>query len=223
MRVLLLACILTAPLGAQSPSSAAELDAYIERSVAARERNAPSAGSLFTSSGFLAEVARDPRAGRVGDLVTVIVSEQASALTRGSTSQSRDSTSDSSISRLLGVMGAGRPLPNLFGQSSATTLDGQASTSRSTNVTAIVTTHVTQVMPNGNLIIEGAKEVAVNSERQVVWIRGVVRQADLAQDNSVGSDRLGLLDLRVNGQGVVNAAIKRPNPIYRIFKSLLPF
>lgn len=223
MRFLFVLLGVLVPLEAQTQSSAAELDAYIERSVAARENNAPSAGSLFTSTGFLAEVARDPRAGRVGDLVTVIVSEQASALTSGTTSQSRDSSSDSSISRLLGVMGAGRPLPNLFGQSSESTLDGQASTSRSTDVTAIVTAHVTQVMPNGNLIIEGAKEVAVNSERQIVWIRGVVRQADLAQDNSVGSERLGLLDLRVNGKGVVNAAIKRPNPVYRIFKSLLPF
>ena len=211
------------PVFGQTQSSAAELDAYIERSVEVRESNAPSAGSLFTSTGFLAEVARDPRAARVGDLVTVIVSEQASALTSGSTSQSRDSATDSSISRLLGIMGAGRPLPNLFGQSSNSSLDGQASTSRSTNVTAVVTAHVTQVMPNGNLIIEGSKEVAVNSERQMVWIRGVVRQADLAQDNSVGSERLGLLDLKVNGKGVVNAAIKRPNPLFRIFKALLPF
>ncbi|MBI1358340.1 MAG: hypothetical protein GC160_28730 [Acidobacteria bacterium] len=222
MRSLLVACILLAPsLAAQS--SEAELDAYIERSVALREQNAPSAGSLFTETGFLAEVARDPRAGRVGDLVTVMVSEQASALTSGSTTQSRDSGSDSSISRLLGVMGAGRPLPNLFGQTTKTSLTGQASTARNTNVTAVVTAHVTQVMPNGNLIIEGAKEVSVNSERQMVWIRGVVRQADLAQDNSVSSERLGLLDLRVNGKGVVNAAIRRPNIVYRVFRDLLPF
>jgi flagellar L-ring protein precursor FlgH len=158
MKIIWILLATALPVFGQTQSSAAELDAYIERSVAVRESNAPSAGSLFTSTGFLAEVARDPRAARVGDLVTVIVSEQASALTSGSTSQSRDSATDSSISRLLGIMGAGRPLPNLFGQSSNSSLDGQASTSRSTNVTAVVTAHVTQVMPNGNLIIEGAKE-----------------------------------------------------------------
>ena len=219
---LCLVLLLAAPaLPAQSGPE--ELDAYIERSLAVRESNAPSPGSIFTPTGFLAEVARDPRAGRVGDLVTVVVSEQASALTRGSTTEARDSDSDSSISRLLGVMGAGRPLPNLFGQSSSRSMAGQASTSRSTNVTAVVTAHVTQVTPNGNLIIEGAKEVSVNSERQIVWLRGVVRQADLAQDNSVGSERLGLLELKVNGKGVVNAAIRRPNPLFRLFQQLLPF
>ena len=88
---------------------------------------------------------------------------------------------------------------------------------------AIVTAYVTQVMPNGNLVIEGAKEVAVNSERQLVWMRGVVRQMDLAQDNSISSARIALLDLRVNGKGVVQDAIRRPNPIYRIFRKLLPF
>ncbi len=214
--------LLAAPLAGQTETAAAELDAYIERSVALRERDAPSAGSLFTDNGFLAEVARDPRAARVGDLVTVVVAEQASALSSGATTQSRASDNDSSIGRLLGALSPVGPLPNLLGQSSSSTLQGQASTSRRTAVTAVVTAHVTQVMPNGNLVIEGAKEVAVNAERQTVWLRGVVRQADLSQDNSLTSERVALLDLRVNGKGVVNAAIRRPNPIYRLFKSLLP-
>jgi flagellar L-ring protein precursor FlgH len=62
-------------------------------------------------------------------------------------------------------------------------------------------------MPNGNLIIEGGKEIAVNSERQVVWLRGVVRPADLSPENFVASSRIALMDLRVNGRGVVNDAL----------------
>jgi flagellar L-ring protein precursor FlgH len=220
-RTLLVASLMSMPLWAQSASDA--LDAYVENSLTIQESVRPSPGSLFVENAYLAELARDPRAGRVGDLITVLVSEQASALTSGATSQSRESESDSSISRLLGAMGATRPLPNLFGQNSQSTLQGAASTSRQTNVTAIITAYVTQVMPNGNLVIEGAKEVAVNSERQLVWMRGVVRQLDLAQDNSISSARIALLDLRVNGKGVVQDAIRRPNPIYRIFRKLLPF
>jgi flagellar L-ring protein precursor FlgH len=208
-------------LHAQTASDA--LQAYVEDSLTLQESLRPSPGSLFAENSFLAEVARDPRAGRVGDLITVLVSEQASALTSGATSQSRDSDSTSGISSLLGLMAATRPLPNLFGQNSASSLQGTASTSRQTNVSAVITAYVTQVMPNGNLVIEGAKEVAVNSERQLVWIRGVVRQMDLAQDNSIGSARIALLDLRVNGRGVVQDAIRRPNPIYRLFRKLLPF
>lgn len=221
MKLLLGFVLATATLGAQATEAA--LDRYIEQSLGARERHAPSLGSLYTSQSYFADLARDPRASRVGDLLTVIVAENASALTSGATSQARSSDTDASIGKLFGSMGPLRPLPNLFNQSRDSSLDSQASTSRRTNVTAVVTAHVTHVMPNGNLVIEGAKEVAVNSERQIVWIRGVVRQADLEQDNSVGSDRVAMLDLRVNGRGVVAAAIKRPNALYRFFRGLLPF
>jgi flagellar L-ring protein precursor FlgH len=78
-------------------------------------------------------------------------------------------------------------------------------------------------MPNGNLIIEGGKEILVNSERQVVWLRGVVRPADLSPENLVTSSRIALMDLRVNGRGVVNDAIRRPNFLYRLFQRILPF
>ncbi len=188
-----------------------------------RESNAPSSGSLFLQNSYLAELARDARASKIGDLITIAIAEQASALTSGSLTQSRDSASNSGVSSLLGVMGPTAGLPNLFNHGSESSLDGQASTGRQTNVTAVVTAHVVDVMPNGNLVIEGTKEVAVNAERQLVWIRGVVRQADLRTDNSVTSDRVALMDLRVNGKGVVNTAIRRPNKLYRIFRQILPF
>ena len=74
-----------------------------------------------------------------------------------------------------------------------------------------------------HLVIEGVKEIAINSERQLVFIRGVARPVDLAQDNSIRSDRIAMMDLRVNGKGVVNDAIKRPNLLFRIIKGILPF
>jgi flagellar L-ring protein precursor FlgH len=78
-------------------------------------------------------------------------------------------------------------------------------------------------MPNGNLIIEGVREIVVNSERQTIWLRGAVRPVDLAPDNSVPSDRIAMMELRVNGKGVVNDAIKRPNFFVRLIKGILPF
>ncbi len=218
---ILCAGLIAAGLSGQSTESA--LQAYIDASLSARVGNGPSKGSLYTPNSYLAEIARDPRASRVGDLITIVVSETASALTSGATSQSRASDNNGSITKLLGNLNPARALPNLLTQNNESSLTGSGSTSRQTNVTATITAHVTHVTPNGNLIIEGAKEVAVNSERQLVWIRGAVRQADIRQDNSVTSERIGMLDLRVNGKGVVNAAIKRPNIIYRIFRGLLPF
>ena len=210
------------PFAAAQKSETA-IDRYIEDSLSAIRANGASPGSLFNGQSYLAELARDPKAATVGDLISIRVAEQASALSSGATSSSRSSTVDHSISSLFKPLSATSALANLVSTDNETTLEGQGSTSRQTTVTATLTAHVTHVMPNGNLIIEGLKEVVVNSERQIVWLRGVVRPADVSPDNSVRSDRIAMMDLRINGKGVVEDAIRRPNILYRIFSKVLPF
>ena len=82
---------------------------------------------------------------------------------------------------------------------------------------------MTHVLPNGSLVVEGTKTVQVNSEQQVVMVRGVVRPTDLTPGNVVESNRLGNLELRINGKGVVADAVRRPNFLYRLIAGLLPF
>jgi flagellar L-ring protein precursor FlgH len=218
--VLLGACAV--PFAAAQKSETA-IDHYIEDSLSAIRTNGASPGSLFNGQSYLAELARDPKAATVGDLISIRVAEQASALSSGTTSSSRSSAADHSITSLFKPLGAAGALANLASTTNDSTLEGQGSTSRQTQVTATLTAHVTHVMPNGNLIIEGLKEVLVNSERQIVWLRGVVRPADVSPDNSVRSDRIAMMDLRINGKGVVEDAIRRPNILYRIFSKILPF
>jgi flagellar L-ring protein precursor FlgH len=79
------------------------------------------------------------------------------------------------------------------------------------------------VLPNGYLVVEGSKEVLINSERQKVSIRGLVRWNDLTPGNRVSSDRLSDLEVRVEGKGVVQDAIRRPHFLYRLLNGLLPF
>jgi flagellar L-ring protein precursor FlgH len=79
------------------------------------------------------------------------------------------------------------------------------------------------VLPNGYLVIEGSKTTLVNSENQVITVRGVVRPADLSNANTVQSGSIAQLELKINGRGVVNDAIRRPNILYRILLGLLPF
>ncbi len=208
---------------ANGQSSEKTLNHHIEESLRTTRRSGPSAGSLFSSRSYLSELGRDPKAASVGDLVTIQVVEQASALSSGATSSSRSSSSNHSVGSLLGALNPAGTLANLAASSGDRSLDGQGTTSRQTSVTATITAVVTHVMPNGNLVIEGVKEIAINSERQLVFIRGVARPVDLAQDNSIRSDRIAMMDLRVNGKGVVNDAIKRPNLLFRIIKGLLPF
>jgi flagellar L-ring protein precursor FlgH len=219
------ALVLAACAVAVAPAQKSEttIDRYIEDSLSAIRANGASPGSLFNGQSYLAELARDPKAAAVGDLISIRVAEQASALSSGTTSSSRSSAADHSIASLFKPLSAAGALANLASTANDSSLEGQGSTSRQTTVTATLTAHVTHVMPNGNLIIEGLKEVVVNSERQIVWLRGVVRPADVSPDNSVRSDRIAMMDLRINGKGVVEDAIRRPNILYRIFSKILPF
>ncbi len=90
-------------------------------------------------------------------------------------------------------------------------------------MTATLTAHVVEVLPNGNLLIESVKHIQVNSEDQTISVRGIIRPIDVQNDNTVGSARVGQMELRVNGKGVVADAIRRPNFLYRFILGLLPF
>ena len=86
-----------------------------------------------------------------------------------------------------------------------------ASTSRSATLSTTLSARVTHVLPNGYLVVQGNKEVVVNSEHQMVVVRGVVRPADLATDNSIQSNQIAQMEIKVDGKGVVNDAIRRPS------------
>jgi flagellar L-ring protein precursor FlgH len=153
----------------------------------------------------------------------VLVAEHASAASTGVTKTQRQSTTTNSIAQLAGVTRATGPWANLANVSGNTQLDGQGQTSRQTDLTTTVTARVTHVLPNGYLVVEGSKDVQINSERQNVIVRGVVRPADLSPGNIVSSTSLAQLEVHINGKGVVNDAVRRPNVLYRLLLGLMPF
>jgi flagellar L-ring protein precursor FlgH len=114
-------------------------------------------------------------------------------------------------------------LANLAGATGNTQLDAQGLTNRTSDLTTTLTARVIAVLPSGNLIVEGSKLVQINSEKQKVTIRGIVRWNDINPANQVSSDRLADLEVLIDGRGVVNDAVKRPNFLYRMLMSLLPF
>jgi flagellar L-ring protein precursor FlgH len=182
-----------------------------------------SPGSLWSQGSGFSNLASDLRASQVNDTVTVLVSERASAVSTGTTKSARSSSADASVTSLAGPIPAGRPLSNLAALSSNTKLDGQGTTTRATELTTTVTARVVHVLPNGNLVLEAAKNIQVNSERQLVTVRGIVRPSDLGPENVVRSDRLAMLEVQINGKGVVGDAIRRPFFLYRVLLGLLPF
>lgn len=227
----LLAIILFAPGAAQprhkakeKPPAMTPLDRYVvEASTRPSASGAPAAGSLWSPSSRLADAARDVRASQVDDIVTIVVDEKATAAATGATKTARTSKASNSVTALAGLTRATGRWANLAGASGQSSLDGQGATSRQTTLTTTLTARVTHVLPNGNLVLAASKDVQVNSERQEVFVRGVIRPADLAPGNQVGSDRLAELEVRINGKGVVGDAVRRPFILYRLLLGLLPF
>jgi len=206
-----------------SQSRLSPIDAYIEEAMELSRVGGSAPGSLYSSSGLLGNVGRDLRAAHIGDIVTVVVADRASAVSSGSANSSRSSSASSSVLSLLGPLSAGGSLANLANLGSERDLQGQGQTSRTTVLTTTLSVRVTHALPNGNLVVEGTKETWINAERQRVTIRGIVRWNDLDGANRVSSDRLSDLEVRVNGKGVVGDAIRRPNVLYRLLVGLLPF
>jgi flagellar L-ring protein precursor FlgH len=184
---------------------------------------AQSPGSLFTPSGPLSNAARDVRANAPGDIVTIVVSDQASATATGGTNTSRQSAGNAQISSLAGALAAGNPLGSLLDFSNERKLQGQGETTRAMALTTTISARVIATTLNGLLVLEGSKQTMVNSERQTIVVRGLIRPVDITPGNIIRSDQISDLTLEVNGKGVVNDAIKRPFVLYRILLGMLPF
>jgi len=221
------ACLLVGLAVAEAKTKKAPPPTPLEEYVrAAREmagESTASPGSLYASGSRFGDLARDLRAFQKGDLVTIVVSDRASAVSRGSTSASRTSNLRASIPALAGPRTKIPALGELAEMESESSLEGDGSTSRSNTLTTTLTARVVETLPNGYLVIEGTKDVQANSERQRVSIRGVVRWNDLSPSNRIASDRVGQMQIAIEGKGVVGDAIRRPNFLYRLLMGVLPF
>ena len=222
--LIVLLCFGSALAKKKPAESASPLDRYVSEAEARSAVSGPATpGSTWTAGSRLADAARDVRASQVDDLLTIVVAEQASAVTTGTTKTQRTTSSKNSVAALAGITKATGPLANLANMSGDTQLAGQGTTSRVTTLHTTLTARITRVLPGGALVVEATKDVQINAERQTITVRGVVRPADIDATNSVQSNRLGQLEVRVNGKGVVGDAIRRPFFLYRILLGLLPF
>lgn len=182
-----------------------------------------SPGSIYSSSGVLADSGRDVRASQIDDIVTILVSENVSAVASGVTNTSRKSSAQNNITSLAGPVSSTGRIGNLLGLSNNQQLQGTGQTSRNMSVVTTISTRVVDVTPNGTLVVEGTKDINVNSEKQSIVVRGLVRPVDLTVANTVSSNQVANLQVHVTGKGVVGDAIKRPFILYRLLLGLLPF
>jgi flagellar L-ring protein precursor FlgH len=171
-------------------------------------------GSLWPVRSSLGSLFEDHRAHQVGDLLTVIIVEKAEAAQKASTSSGKDGSVG--IGPGLGFLKA---LPEIKAKGSED-MGASGATTRGGSLNAKITVVVKEVRPNGTMLVEGSQFISVNKEEQKIVLAGVVRQEDVARDNTVYSTYLADARITYLGDGVVGEK-QKPGLLSRIFGWLL--
>jgi flagellar L-ring protein precursor FlgH len=172
------------------------------------------------------------KARKVGDIVTVRIVEDPEAELNANTKTSRSSSIDAAQLKFLGYMKAlaeknsrlaqDPGTDNLFSASLGTAFDGKGSSDRDGHVKAYITAVVEKVLFNGNLYINGQREVRVNNETQYITLSGVVRPKDITSSNEVSSTYVADARITYSGSGPV-ADKQRPGWLGRVVDYVWPF
>jgi flagellar L-ring protein precursor FlgH len=169
-------------------------------------------GSLFNASHAGTYLFSDHRAMRVGDIVTVRIDERANAKRGATTELGRNSNTTMDMDVLFGMIKAAQEVTggNLLDASMGTDFKGSGQTTRSDRLEATVPAVVMQVLPNGNLFIEGHRVVLVNHEEHHFYLSGVVRPVDIETDNSVTSGLIADAEIEFTGRGAISEKQEAP-------------
>ena len=172
---------------------------------------------------------KDQRAAQVGDIVTVLVNATDAADVENSTNTGRTSTETMGVPNLFGLESA---VPQLLGKAavasslvnagSGNTAVGSGVMKRNETVTLRLAGVVTQVLPNGNLVIAARQEMRVNSELRILQVTGVIRPQDIASDNTVPHDRMAEARISYGGRGQLTD-VQTPRYGQQALDVLLPF
>jgi flagellar L-ring protein precursor FlgH len=164
-------------------------------------------GSLWAES--RGGLFQDLKGRTVGDIITVVIVETASASKEAKTETDRSSTMSAGITGLLGLersigSATGLTPSSLIDAKTTNEFEGTGKTSRKENLVATLTTQVVEVLANGNLRIEGNKTVTVNRETQIVRLSGIVRPPDVSPGNLVDSKNILNARIAYVGEGVLS-------------------
>ena len=185
------------------------------------------ANSLWTGSqsGFF----KDQRAKRVGDIMTVVIDINDKGKMENSTERTRSTTEGAAAPALLGLEAhAGQYLPDAINPSNLASIgtnssyEGDGTIDRKETVEMSLAATVTQVLPNGNLVIQGSQEVRVNFENRILTLAGVVRPQDVNVDNTVSYEQIADARISYGGKGQ-QTDVQQPRYGTQVFDILMPF
>jgi flagellar L-ring protein FlgH len=187
-------------------------------------------GSLWQEENGRAYLYEDMRAMRVGDILTIKIVENHKGSKSADTSAERDSTIQNSLAgTAIGYVGipgirlSGEARRGLGIDASATNkFGGKGATNREGTLTGTISVVVTEVLPNGDLRVEGRREVTVNSEKQMMTIGGLVRRVDVDTKNTVLSSAIADAKIVYSGLGVLDD-VQRPGWLVRVLDWVSPW
>jgi flagellar L-ring protein precursor FlgH len=187
----------------------------------------PCMGQSLWHDGVSKPMYSDKRASRVGDLLTIVVQESTTASKDNATSTSKKASMDAAITSFLyspgasGLLTKGGQLPALK-YASANNFDGGGTIKNSEQIVAQVTVRVIDVLPNGNMLVEGTRETSFSGEKQNIVLHGIVRPEDVAANNTVFSYNVADAKIHIIGKGTI-ADSQRKGWFTKIWDKITPF
>ncbi|MEQ1769464.1 MAG: flagellar basal body L-ring protein FlgH [Devosia sp.] len=182
--------------------------------------------SLFSNDakGFF----KDQRAHRLGDILTVLVTIDDSAQISNGTTRKRDADNSANIGTTLGSL-FGTKVPGVdvsatgnISTGGSMSDGGTGSVNRKESIATNVAVVITQILPNGNLVIEGHQEVRVNFEVRDLIVQGIVRPEDISSDNTIASEKIAEARISYGGRGQITD-VQQPRYGQQVADAILPF
>ncbi len=178
------------------------------------------------STGFF----KDQRASKVGDIITVNIVAKDAAIMENEMEQNRDNNKDSmGINALAGfeknvssALPSGNNMSTLLDINSNREISGDGKVDRKEKIDVTMAAIVTQVLPNGNLVIEGTQEIRVSYELRQLGVKGIIRRADITSNNTISSDKIAELRVSYGGKGIISD-VQQPRYGRQFLDILAPF
>lgn len=173
----------------------------------------------------------DDKAAKVGDIITVTIDENATSTQSATTNTSKDSSIDMQTPNVLGLpsslgvqnfLNLGTQFDPTVNATIANSMQGTGTVTRNGTLSATISALITDIVPSGNLKIEGRRSVTINNEEQIMVLRGIVRPQDINFDNTIPSTLIADASISYTGEGVV-ADEQRKGWLAKVLSKVWPF
>lgn len=172
---------------------------------------------------------KDQRASNVGDILTVMIDIDDEAELENETERSRSMGEDANLNSFLGneldlpdILSEGILNTDLVDATSTSSSSGSGSTEREEEVRMKLAATVTQILPNGNMVIQGRQEVRVNFEKRILELAGIIRPEDITTDNAISYEKIAEARISYGGKGQITD-VQQPRYGQQIYDIIFPF